>query len=149
MFITLLTKCILTVQKLSSDRPDKARGDCVPNIEIIHARKEYECHDCSAPILPGEMYFHRYSDFTILCMACKRARSERWRKLRDTSEKEERLFADLRRQPQGAGYLNEKYGRLYISLIRKLKMKGATIWRKRVGMRIYYRLEEDKDESWE
>ncbi len=56
------------------------------------------------------------------------------------------MLGDLRRRPRTARELQDTYGTRYISLLRKLRMKGVPIWRRRTGSSVYYSLgEEDRE----
>ena len=120
-------------------------GDEIPDNPVRHASTEYQCHDCSTVIRAGDLYYNRHTDFTILCMKCYEARNQRWRKLRDSSEKEREMLTDLRLHEREAHDLQDKYGTRYISLLRKLRMKGHAIWRTRLHGHVIYHIEETQE----
>ena len=105
---------------------------------------EYQCHDCSKPIRVGDLYYHRRTDFTILCLVCFNQRKTQWLKLRDVRGKKENLLSDLRRGSWTASQLHTKYGSSYSKWIRDLKLKGHPIWRTRIGGAVIYHIQEDE-----
>jgi len=121
----------------------ETNGDKISENPFRHASVEYKCHDCSDVIRVGDLYYNRRTDFTILCIPCYEARNKRWRQLRDTSDNARSMLRDLRRAEQTSRELQERYGTRYISLLRKLTMKGHPIWKTSTHGQVTYRLEED------
>jgi hypothetical protein len=104
---------------------------------------EYQCQDCAGVIHVGDTYYNRNKDYTILCMECYRKRNELWRRKRDTSAREQSLLEDLRKRPRTALELQTKYGTGYTRLLRKLRLNGYPVGRRRDGMAVHYYLDEE------
>lgn len=106
---------------------------------VQHAKKEYRCKDCLRVIRIGELYYNRYRDRTIYCMECYEPRRQNWFKHRDTSSQEQAVLETLSRGSITARELHSEFGMSYVSLTRKLKMKGYPIGkRKESGRTTYY-----------
>jgi len=99
--------------------------------QIHLIRKERRCDECFRVIQVGETAYIRYHRRypAVYCMECYEKRREKWESARDTSEKEELLLALLSEGPVLAKDLAEVLGSNYLSIVRKLGLKGYLIKR--------------------